>query len=64
MYIHGSRIYSYGPHFPIAERKPGTIVVTSRPSPSQTTSTHVNAVKRAAEAEGFKVVSKDLPPEV
>jgi hypothetical protein len=64
MYIHGDRIYSYGPHFPIAERHGGAVYVTSRQSPSKTTSTHVNAVKRAAEAGGFDVVEKNIPPEV
>lgn len=63
MYIHGDRIYSYGPHFPVAERHGGTVYVTSRQPPSKTTSTHVNAVKRAAEAEGFEVVEKNIPPE-
>lgn len=63
MYIHGNRIYSYGPHFPVAERRHGVIYLTTRKY-SQTTSTHVNAVKRAAEEEGFEIIPENLPPEV
>lgn len=62
IYIHGNRIYSYGPHFPIAERHEGYIYLTTRKY-SVTTSAHVNAVKRAAEAEGFEIVKKNIPPE-
>lgn len=62
MYIHGNRIYSYGPHFPIAERSHGTIHLTTRKY-SPTTSMHVNAVKRAAEEEGFEIIPENLPPE-
>ena len=64
MYIHGNGIESYGTHFPIAERRNDGIVLTSKPAPSQTTATHVNAVKRAEEAEGLKITSKDLKSEV
>lgn len=63
IYIHGNRIYSYGPHFPIAERRYDGIYVTTRKSPSVTTSGHINAVKRAAEQEGIRIVSKNLTPE-
>lgn len=63
VYIHGDRIYSYGPHFPIAKRKGGTIHLTTR-TYSKTTSSHVAAVRRAAEAAGIKIVPENFPPEV
>lgn len=64
LYIHGDRIYSYGPHFPVAERRPGgAIAITSRKSPSVTTSKHITFVRRAAEDAGAPVEAADLAPE-
>ncbi len=51
MYIHGNRIYSYGPHFPIAQRNnDGTILIRhpSKKAPSKTTAGHISAVVNAA----------------
>lgn len=53
LYIEGNRIYSYGPHFPIAERRDdGTILVRhpSRKAPSVTTAGHVGIVMGAIRA--------------
>lgn len=72
MYIHGNRIYSYGPHFPIAERHvvqsqpvAGTpvIIITNRKSPSKTTSGQIGLVKAAAQAAGMDVMYEELKPE-
>lgn len=61
MYIEGDRIYSYGPHFPIAQRRPdGTVIMTDRPSPSVTTSIHITFVRRAAVAAGVPVEIGEL----
>lgn len=43
MYIDGDAVYSYGPHFPIAERIPGGYVFNSDSS-SSTTARHKNDV--------------------
>ncbi len=72
LYIHGNRIYSYGPHFPIAERHvisttplAGTpvIIITSRKSPSKTTSGQIGLVKAAAQAAGMEIMYEELKPE-
>lgn len=51
LYVHGKRIYSYGPHFPIAERRDdGTILIRhpSEKAPSRTTAGHISLVLNAA----------------
>lgn len=51
MYIHGNRIYSYGPHFPIAQRNDDRTILIRHPSkkaPSKTTAGHISAVVNAA----------------
>ncbi len=73
MYIHGNRIYSYGPHFPIAERHTITsvgalagtpvIIITARKSPSKTTSAQVGLVKAAAQQAGLEIMYQDLAAE-
>lgn len=72
MYIHGNRIYSYGPHFPIAERHvvqsqpvAGTpvIIITNRKSPSKTTSGQIGLVKAAAQQAGMDIMYEELKPE-
>jgi hypothetical protein len=63
LYIHGNRIYSYGPHFPIAEWTDQGIVVTTRRSPSRTTSKQITLVKRAIAERGIKAQSAELAPE-
>ena len=72
MYIHGNRIYSYGPHFPIAERHVVTsvgalagtpVIITSKKAPSRTTATQIGAVKAAAQAAGLEIMYQDLPAE-
>lgn len=72
MYIHGNRIYSYGPHFPIAERHTisttplaGTpvIIITNRKSPSKTTAGQIGIVKGAAQAAGMEIMYEELKPE-
>lgn len=62
-YIHGNRLYSYGAHFPVAERQPdGTIVVTTRSAPSRTTAAHIGAILRATPR--LMLQRADLAPEV
>jgi hypothetical protein len=50
LYIHGNRIYSYGPHFPIAERRGDSILIRhpSKKAPSKTTAGHISLVVNAA----------------
>jgi hypothetical protein len=63
LYIHGDRMYSYGLHFPIAERQDGMIVITTRRAPSRTAVQHIAAVRRASQAAGITVISAALSPE-
>lgn len=64
LYIHGNRIYSYGPHFPIAEWREGEgVFITTRRSPSVTTSKHITLVKNAVQDRGMKLQYMELAPE-
>jgi hypothetical protein len=72
MYIHGNRIYSYGPHFPIAERhtisttplaETPVIIITNRKAPSKTTAGQIGLVKAAAQAAGMEMMYEELKPE-
>lgn len=73
LYIHGNRIYSYGPHFPIAERTvlsmpphlagQTVITVTVRKAPSKTTAAQINLVLAAAQDAGLSVDRMELQPE-
>lgn len=63
MYVHGPTIYSYGPHFPIARREGDLILITTKHSPSRTTSGHIGLIKRAAQQAGKEVAYQELTPE-
>ena len=68
LYIHGNRIYSYGPHFPIAQRtstlgEPTIISITSKKAPSRTTAGHISLIERAAREAGMLAGYTDLLPE-
>jgi hypothetical protein len=62
-YVHGNRIYSYGPHFPIAEWRGGKVVMTTKRSPSVTTSKHMTYVRRALASAGITPVMMELTPD-
>ncbi|MGI0149762.1 MAG: hypothetical protein ACREDF_09570 [Thermoplasmata archaeon] len=63
IYVHGSTIYSYGPHFPIAKRADDIVYITDKKPPSRTTAGHIGLVKRAAEVAGKKVIYLTFPIE-
>ncbi|MGH9317729.1 MAG: hypothetical protein ACRD1P_11570 [Thermoanaerobaculia bacterium] len=63
IYVHGSTIYSYGPHFPIARREGDLILITTKHSPSRTTSGHIGLVKRAAQQAGKEIAHQELASE-
>jgi hypothetical protein len=59
LYIEGDSIYSYGPHFPIATRRPeGVLLTTEKYSP--TTSKHTTYVKTALADVGAVMIPARL----
>lgn len=60
VFIEGNKIYSYGHHFPIAEKTGDKEVLFNTKKVSLTTSKQQSKVRQALSSHGYKIIDKEL----